>query len=391
MSNDFPSPPVSPSPHQEPGWVTHIRQHLSAVETSPDWADLDEILYWYKADVAELLAALPVGSPDRPQVEEWRTWGIVEIAVRNPNVSSYMNHWEGRALKAEAALAARPNRAAIADCCHIHHPTRGSDPTFKSVPFENCSWCQRIKKLFAVAPDFQLEEPPTAEEQSFGPCENCGHPWAVHCRPGHTDRDADNGDRWCYQGKCLCRNWIAPTSEAHSIKRKDTPENRRYWAFVERVAEQVRRERPSWAQLPTPDIVAAVGQPALRDRKKNDEEDEGRDRRVGESGPYAERALHGENDAERSARRSGTGGAALATGHAGTLAHTDGGRAGDRDSIGDDRGCDSRRQAVNANPAAVGQPALPDRKKTSRANAFVARTTLTLCDGQDLRVVRNGR
>jgi len=36
------------------------------------------------------------------------TAGIVEVAVRNPNVSSYMDHWEGRALKAEAALAASP-------------------------------------------------------------------------------------------------------------------------------------------------------------------------------------------------------------------------------------------------------------------------------------------
>ena len=36
---------------------------------------------------------------------EWRGWGIVEVAIRNPSVSDYMNHWEGRALKAEADLA----------------------------------------------------------------------------------------------------------------------------------------------------------------------------------------------------------------------------------------------------------------------------------------------
>jgi hypothetical protein len=34
--------------------------------------------------------------------QQWETWGIVEIAVRNPNVSEYMNHWEGRTTKAEA-------------------------------------------------------------------------------------------------------------------------------------------------------------------------------------------------------------------------------------------------------------------------------------------------
>ena len=40
------------------------------------------------------------------QLKEWETWGVIEIAVRNPNVASYMNHWEGRATQAEAQLAA---------------------------------------------------------------------------------------------------------------------------------------------------------------------------------------------------------------------------------------------------------------------------------------------
>lgn len=31
--------------------------------------------------------------------------GIVEVAVRNPNVMEYMRHWEGRAEAAEAKLA----------------------------------------------------------------------------------------------------------------------------------------------------------------------------------------------------------------------------------------------------------------------------------------------
>ena len=30
------------------------------------------------------------------------TWGMVELSVRNPNVQSYMDHWEERATKAEA-------------------------------------------------------------------------------------------------------------------------------------------------------------------------------------------------------------------------------------------------------------------------------------------------
>jgi len=34
-----------------------------------------------------------------------KTAGIIEVAVRNPNVSEYMHHWERRALSAEAQIA----------------------------------------------------------------------------------------------------------------------------------------------------------------------------------------------------------------------------------------------------------------------------------------------
>ena len=36
--------------------------------------------------------------------QEWMTWGIIEIATRNPNVDSYMKHWEARATQAENEL-----------------------------------------------------------------------------------------------------------------------------------------------------------------------------------------------------------------------------------------------------------------------------------------------
>jgi 8-oxo-dGTP diphosphatase len=36
------------------------------------------------------------------ELQQWKTWGVIEIAVRNPNVAEYMSHWEGRAEKAEA-------------------------------------------------------------------------------------------------------------------------------------------------------------------------------------------------------------------------------------------------------------------------------------------------
>jgi len=40
------------------------------------------------------------------QLEQWQTWGVIEIGIRNVNVASYMEHWEGRATKAEAEVTA---------------------------------------------------------------------------------------------------------------------------------------------------------------------------------------------------------------------------------------------------------------------------------------------
>ncbi len=38
---------------------------------------------------------------ERLEHETWTTWGVVEIAIRNPAVNEYMNHWEGRTRDAE--------------------------------------------------------------------------------------------------------------------------------------------------------------------------------------------------------------------------------------------------------------------------------------------------
>jgi len=43
-------------------------------------------------------------------MQQWQTWGVIEIAARNVNVKSYADHWETRALKAEQALAAARER-----------------------------------------------------------------------------------------------------------------------------------------------------------------------------------------------------------------------------------------------------------------------------------------
>lgn len=50
----------------------------------------------------------------RSQLRNWETWGTVEIAIRNPNVDSYMKHWEGRALAAEEKVAELEGRIANA-------------------------------------------------------------------------------------------------------------------------------------------------------------------------------------------------------------------------------------------------------------------------------------
>lgn len=57
-------------------------------------------------DIANLLdRAARALAEAQAENKQWRTWGIVEIAARNPSVMEYMDHWENRTLKAEAALA----------------------------------------------------------------------------------------------------------------------------------------------------------------------------------------------------------------------------------------------------------------------------------------------
>ena len=56
------------------------------------------------------------------EIHNWKTWGIIEVAIRNPSVSEYMNHWEGRCLKAEAANA---KMKACLEAITEHHWERG--------------------------------------------------------------------------------------------------------------------------------------------------------------------------------------------------------------------------------------------------------------------------
>lgn len=61
--------------------------------------------YTTTAKNSELAAVAPVsGNGTEPPELDWKKCGIVELAVRNPNVASYIEHWEGRTQAAEAAL-----------------------------------------------------------------------------------------------------------------------------------------------------------------------------------------------------------------------------------------------------------------------------------------------
>ena len=45
----------------------------------------------------------------RAELTRWATWGTIEVAIRNPNVASYIEHWEKRALSAEDERDAYPS------------------------------------------------------------------------------------------------------------------------------------------------------------------------------------------------------------------------------------------------------------------------------------------
>lgn len=67
------------------------------------------------ADLTREAAKGEPSSPERRIAEElelMKTAGIIEIAVRNPNVADYMRHWEARATALETANAALTARLA---------------------------------------------------------------------------------------------------------------------------------------------------------------------------------------------------------------------------------------------------------------------------------------
>lgn len=82
---------------------------MSGTEAAREYA-----LETLRASLSALLSALAAQEAENErlrqahecELQQWQTWGVIEIAVRNPNVSSYCDHWERRAKAAEAELAA---------------------------------------------------------------------------------------------------------------------------------------------------------------------------------------------------------------------------------------------------------------------------------------------
>ena len=66
----------------------------------------DDFLQWRDTEHRTLIDKYHHTRALEAELNQWKTWGIIEIAVRNPSVANYMEHWEGRAIKAEQALAA---------------------------------------------------------------------------------------------------------------------------------------------------------------------------------------------------------------------------------------------------------------------------------------------
>lgn len=91
---------------------TSLIAKAKRLETDPDY-DWDDISDKYERHAIN--AVLDLVEAEK-ELSNWATWGIVEIAVRNPSVADYCKHWEERAEKAEKLLAeSAPQEARVRD------------------------------------------------------------------------------------------------------------------------------------------------------------------------------------------------------------------------------------------------------------------------------------
>lgn len=96
-------PEGTQEPSERQALLCDVAQLLDGWHCDVAWTAHDEAIRRRVADALRL-------EQERPSYTEaeiqWTRWGIIEVAVRNPSVSDYVTHWEGRTLTAEATLTA---------------------------------------------------------------------------------------------------------------------------------------------------------------------------------------------------------------------------------------------------------------------------------------------
>jgi len=96
------------------------------------------------------------------QEEQWKTWGVIEIATRNSNVLEYMKHWEGRALKAEAKNSRletpKFDTSGVCDLCGKEYTRIRSKQRYCGSRCRTTSGMRRMRKTKKEATDGRKPE-----------------------------------------------------------------------------------------------------------------------------------------------------------------------------------------------------------------------------------------
>lgn len=124
------------------------------------WDDADQEREEASRAITALIAEV---AALRGEVETLTTAGIVEVAVRNPSVSDYVQHWEGRANEAERKLAEavgllewardelpeiNPSNYDHDDACHLNaNEQRRQLSAMADLPIKECA------RIMGVSPD----------------------------------------------------------------------------------------------------------------------------------------------------------------------------------------------------------------------------------------------
>ena len=112
----------------------------------------------------------------RAELKQWTTWGVIEVAIRNPSVSEYMRHWEGRATKAEAEVERLRAKAKHYEVESKKLRTKLADiRKMDSKAF--AAWQIERKSLHAA-----LAEKDKAVAKMIKACSDSGEMWTALCR-----------------------------------------------------------------------------------------------------------------------------------------------------------------------------------------------------------------